>query len=51
MFKQAGWKEFEFTFTANVPFFLAPQFNFKLNNKSAEAHIHVDDIKFERVEK
>ena len=49
--RKAGWKEFEFTFTANVPFFLAPQFNFKLNNKSAEAHIHVDDIKFERVEK
>ena len=49
--RKAGWKEFEFTFTANVPLFLAPQLNFKLNKKSAEAHIHVDDFKFERVEK
>ena len=51
MWKKPGWKHFEFVFTAKKNCIYTLQFNFKLNNKSTQAHAYVDDIKFERVKK
>jgi hypothetical protein len=49
--RKEGWKEFEFVFNSKGPAVLNFQLNFKLNSKSAGAHAHVDDFKFERMEK
>ena len=49
--RKPGWQEFEFVFTVNTPCIFAPQFNFKLKNRSAQAHAHVDDFKLERKDK
>jgi hypothetical protein len=49
--RKSGWQEFEFVFTVNKPCIFAPQFNFKLKNRSAQAHAHVDDFKLERKDK
>jgi hypothetical protein len=45
------WKEFEFTFDSKGPAILDCRVSLKLNNKFTEAHAHVDDFKFERIEK